>query len=506
MPLSPHQAHLILNGDDLSVLESQGHAQRLNGTLRIKKRLTYSPEILKDDGTILLPPNFAANIPTTTALSPQADDSWITLPLMFHSQETYEHIGFNATQSARFWDFWHSLDPEYRAHDGEEYCFLWHTEEYVRRQVDDPATRLDDWYGTLQKWGIREDLINSILDPAFTQVRLTQSAKDILFAVIHDVYTFLLSVRSVSDQRDARRKSMAVSEVSVPPTIEALEGTWASIADGICDESVLNHSAAPDNIVLYRGDILSNLLTSYMHNKPSFLPVCALGTHHGSNGSGDGDSTPRLPDKQLVETNLILNTNNQSALYNNNICAPADFTSMVPAWHFTPQLSIAKQFAEYTAKKVPASVPVIVRFELPRALFEGKQPAIHHTFSSWQSDTWKRFVWHKRNQDFVPKDLKAEISYSTQLLIGPITRAHDEDVRGMKGWEDIDQRHVYKVGEKYERGEGGEDSDGFEVGVQYVFPMSFAGDRTDLMEEIYARCRNNFRVCRLRDADTGLIK
>ena len=491
MPLSPHQAHLILNEDDLSVLESQGHAQRLNGTLRIKKRMTYSPELLKDDGTILLPPNFAAGIPLTTALSSQADDSWVTLPLIFHSQETYEHIGFNATQSARFWDFWHSLDPEYRAHDGEEYCFLWHAEEFVRRQVDDPATRQDDWYGTLQNWGIRGDLISSILDPAFTQVRLTQSVKDILFAVMHDAYTLLLSVRSVSDQRDARRKSMSVSASSILSAIEALQGTWASIADAVRDESVLNHSAAPGNIILFRGDLLSNLLTSYMHNKASFVPVWAF----------DSDSAPNIRNIQHVKTNLILNTNNQSALYNNNICAPADFTSLEVAWHFTPQLEVAKQYARYAHTKVPTSAPVIVRFEFPKALFEGKQPAIHYSFSNWQSDTWKRFVWHKRNQDFLPKDLKAEIPYSTQLLIGPIARAHDDDVKGTKSWENIDHRHVYKVGEKYERGEDREDGDGFEVGVQYVFPMSFAGDRTELMEEIYVRCRSNFRVCRLQDGD-----
>lgn len=98
-------------------------------------------------------------------------------------------------------------------------------------------------------------------------------------------------------------------------------------------------------------------------------------------------------------------------------------------------------------------------------------------------------------------DLTAKIPYSTQLLVDPITRADNDDIRGMASWERIDHRHVYTVGEKYESGVGGEDSDGFEVGVQLVLPMSFAGDSTELMEEIYAQCKDIFQVCQLQEVD-----
>ncbi len=476
----------ILNEDDLWVLENEGHAQRLNGTLRIKKRMTCSPDIFKKDGTILSPLDITTDIPLTTALSPQADESWVILPLMFHSQETYEYLGLNPTQAARLWDFWNSLEPRYRSHDSEEYCFLWHAEEYIRRQAGNPAGRLDNWYGTLQEWGIREDLIESILDPAYAHVR--ESAKDTVLGVIHDAWTLLLSIREVSDQRDVRRRSL---QQAPGVSVETLPGTWAAINDGLRDESALTRETAPGNIVLYRGDLLSNLLSGH-RGQPSFVPVRTL----------DSTSAARISRAQHFETNLVLNTANHFALYNNNICAPADFTSLVPAWHFMPQLEIAKQYARYANRKVPDGVPVVVRFEFPRALFEEKIPPIHYTFSSWESDIWKRFVWHKRNQDFIPRDLKVVIPYSTQLLIGPLTRAHDDTTLYMDSWESIDHRHVYTLGAEGENAGGGDAVSGLEVGIQYVFPMEFAGEPTRLMEEIFAQRKNNFQVCRLRSTGT----
>jgi len=92
--------------------------------------------------------------------------------------------------------------------DGEEYSFLWQAEHHIRNQGSNPATLLDNWRDTLTDWGIKESLINSILDPAFNQVRLTQTAKETLLETMRDAYRFLLCV---SDQRDSQRKSVRTS-------------------------------------------------------------------------------------------------------------------------------------------------------------------------------------------------------------------------------------------------------------------------------------------------------
>jgi len=66
----------------------------------------------------------------------------------------------------------------------------------------------------------------------------------------------------------------------------------------------------------------------------------------------------------------------------------------------------------------PTHHPVIIRFELPNALFERILPAIHHTFLRWQDPTWKQYIWHMRKQERLPRDLQHEVPNSTQLRIG----------------------------------------------------------------------------------------
>jgi len=70
----------------------------------------------------------------------------------------------------------------------------------------------------------------------------------------------------------------------------------------------------------------------------------------------------------------------------------------------------------------------------------------------------------------------------------------------MSSWEEIDQRHVYKVGAEHDAGEGcNNDESGFEAGIQYVMPMESCDEPTQLMEQIYTQCKDNFTVCRLRE-------
>lgn len=488
-------SRLILNEDDLLIAERQGEAIRQGGSIRIKKRKTCSPESSEDDGSVMFPPGFEPGT-RTPSLTSRIDDHWITLPFTLHSQETYEFVGLNLATSTMLWNHWDGLAPDDRVPDGNEYDFLWHALNHIRTQPTNPESSLDDWSGTLRHyWGVREDLVDAILDPRFTQVRLTQDAKQTMMDTISDAYNFLLCVRAVSDQRDSKRKSVRVSgqgraggwqeqrrdQASATPSwYDSMERTWASLDDGVRDESILTYEAAPGSTFLYRGTIMSNLQYSGGRNRPAFLPVWAQDEH----------DEPRMTSDQHFETELILNTNNQSAL-SNNPSAPADFARNVPAWYFTPQLTVAKQYARYASNKVDGSVPVVIRFELPNALFERKLPPIHHHFSSWQTSTWKRYVWHNRRMEYIPRDLQEEVPHSTQLLIGPIARAHDTVIGNMASWQHIDQRHVYKI-----------DHDEGEVGIQYVFPMESAGQRTDLMDNIFTQCKRNFKVIRLADADS----
>ena len=154
MSSSPHS---ILNSDDLSVLERQGNAQRLDGTVRIRKWLTYSTR------------------PTASPSSYDEDNVWITLPISLHSRETYEFLGLNSVKAAMLWDRWNNLEPQFKNLDDggggwrvPEHSFLWYAVQHICEQAErhDPESRLDDWYGTMREWGVKEDLIERIWIPS----------------------------------------------------------------------------------------------------------------------------------------------------------------------------------------------------------------------------------------------------------------------------------------------------------------------------------------------------
>ena len=90
-----------------------------------------------------------------------------------------------------------------------EHSFLWYAVQHICEQADkhDPESRLDDWHGTMRGWGVKEDLIERIMDPEVTQMRLMGSAKSHMIETMQDGYRLLGAVRYVSDQRDEYRRA-----------------------------------------------------------------------------------------------------------------------------------------------------------------------------------------------------------------------------------------------------------------------------------------------------------
>ncbi len=129
------------------------------------------------------------------------------------------------------WDHWNSLEPQSKNLDDggggwrvPEHSFLWYAVQHISDQAEkhDPESRLDDWHGAMRKWGVKEDLIERIMDPEFTQMRLMGSARSDIVETMQDAYRFLRVVRDVSDQRDEQRKAIRVSgesEGNIPASL-----------------------------------------------------------------------------------------------------------------------------------------------------------------------------------------------------------------------------------------------------------------------------------------------
>ena len=114
------------------------------------------------------------------------------------------------------WDSWSNLKPQLKIlHDRSdagvvpEHSFLGHAMQHIRVRAGrhDPGGLRDDWFGTMRRWGVKEDLIERIMDTQFKQVRLTGTAGSRVLETFQDAFNLLFVVRMVSEQRGKQRRA-----------------------------------------------------------------------------------------------------------------------------------------------------------------------------------------------------------------------------------------------------------------------------------------------------------
>ncbi|TGO09287.1 hypothetical protein BTUL_0172g00090 [Botrytis tulipae] len=153
---------------------------------------------------------------------------FIIIPEFLESEETIEWLGWNPTKAAEIWNRWKEIQ-ETEQEQGTIFeveflqCALGHI---PGRSFEDSSS---DWEEHMRSWGISDELIDTIMDAEFTDIRCTESAQHWVTDTIETRYLSLERIQMESDQRtrnnhafDPSIASLAVPRYSRVPGLQTL--------------------------------------------------------------------------------------------------------------------------------------------------------------------------------------------------------------------------------------------------------------------------------------------
>ncbi|KAG8526607.1 uncharacterized protein KY384_008808 [Bacidia gigantensis] len=136
-------------------------------------------------------------------------DNFMEIPTHMESMETLQYLGFSETAAQVFWGKWSDWVEDELAIPRpslSEYVVM-----IIEHKVIDAEGEEDDWKGVLEGWGIDNDLCERILDPLYTDVRQTASAKHwVVFTIENRQYKLeeiFQQSRNRLQRRHARRQA-----------------------------------------------------------------------------------------------------------------------------------------------------------------------------------------------------------------------------------------------------------------------------------------------------------
>lgn len=154
-------------------------------------------------------------IPTSCFSSspPSSPEQVITVPEDLNSLEFLLFVGFDKTIARTIWRVWQQRGE--RPHWVIDYA-----RHYIREQGRefDAAGQDGDWDGALRNMGLSADLRRRILNPAFDQIRLLQSAREWALDSINLAMDFLQSLEGRLQRKRAQmsRSNEPADDSSVP--------------------------------------------------------------------------------------------------------------------------------------------------------------------------------------------------------------------------------------------------------------------------------------------------
>jgi hypothetical protein len=184
--LDSNDDHLLFDTTDADWLASRNELSPAGpNKLRISRNRFHGRSSDEDSSSALplLASPSASSPSASTVLSPVSStpldafsDRLIEAPVILHSMETLEILGFDRDTAQILMEKWDTMDPDVRKNTGD---FFRMTQDWLdSRDHFDAASPLDDWDLALRKLGVNEQLRKAILKPGYDDIRLTQSALD----------------------------------------------------------------------------------------------------------------------------------------------------------------------------------------------------------------------------------------------------------------------------------------------------------------------------------------
>lgn len=321
------------------------------------------------------------------------DSTFISIPASLRGSEVLQFCGYENGVADDICKSWRKVEEDFGVDFAEEFIdFALGRLEYPRVDAFDDS---DDWHECARFHRIKSDVVVDIMDKAFSDIRLTESA----------VFWF----RDVVKRR-----------------YEALEAMfWASRRRQGLDWLSQPLSQQPPT----------------PHSPPSVSTFAQLKSVASSAGRLCLWSTWDLNKQRIQVTERCFNLRNlqtgKNFLYGTGLDLPIpnDFSSSaIPQVWTCSSPEAAERYSAFTKRRVALSRPVVLKLSIPAQLMGGLV-----TFPR-DFGVWKEMVW--RNHNGTTRDdtkRQREQRLATQLYIGP---AFKRNMKRVRRWQDLKEEDV----------------------------------------------------------------
>ena len=327
----------------------------------------------------------------------------VEVPQFLESAEAMEFLGFTPKAA---------LDILQRFQDAstfiEDDCILEYAKGHVRSVLDVGCPE-DDWTSAMIAMGITQTLCQQILDPQFTDLRLTQNAHFWVLDTIKAKFEFLL----------------------------ALDGIILGSTPG--DQGPISLQARLD-----RSKKSSGTKTKLSENEAKRRPEPQLEIPITRQSISDteflllkGGDCGRL--NKVIR--LRTDSKNVKRIVNTLSIPPGDFDGSKAALYCTTQRQAAYHYAEYakarlrTSGQDPIAVGVL-HIVIPKDLMAGAVNV--------QGDIWREYVWNHRLQRTTPDHL--QWLDEAPIVVGPVAKCSEKNfVRMVRSSKDYKALEVVKM-------------------------------------------------------------
>lgn len=142
------------------------------------------------------------------SVSQASDDMFVSIPDQLISQATIEYVGFSKTKANEIWSVWNNwpstgprreTDPD---DSGLQVTFLDFICGYISSSLDTYSEDDDEWINCMNTYGLSMELQDSILDPLFKYLRLSDSCAEWSRDTIQMRYAGLKAIQEESSNRE----------------------------------------------------------------------------------------------------------------------------------------------------------------------------------------------------------------------------------------------------------------------------------------------------------------
>ena len=415
----------VLASADVEDLSSTGliSPPSSDGTRRVhKRRLNRS----SDDDNSHLPLT-----PISPTSSSSVTEMYATIPELLVSLATLKYLGYTDTAANQIWDRWSnwpSTPPgRFEVDSDGEILFLDVAVSHLTRVRDQDTWDENDhsWFHFMNLGGINLEVQTAIMDPIYKRIRLTESCYFWVKDTIKLRYRGLEAIQTAS-----RERAMAMARAASRP------GYSTSTHDG----SSIGGSSGSSQITLSQKDGQRSI-SGTMRMAPGISSDTAF-----SNACRSAQNIPGsiILYKGLDQARLNGFFDNSGAIvawekmFSN---PPTDFLRS-PGFYFTVQRDIAEHYACYAKRRDDLQSVVIVHVIVPNRKVECLSTTqLQKTY--WPSVEWKNLVWHCRNANKFPSQLRKFKQAS--LIIGTIAKKPNRVYNNMDSFAQIDESCVFKT-------------------------------------------------------------